>query len=152
MGNCRSNRKDAGVNVTSQAHDYGAQPFVTNIRKATLCNSNYRTVLWTGTYLQLTLMSINPGEDIGLENHPELDQCITVEQGCGIVIMGNNEEQQGNEIKIRCNDVIIIPAGTWHNLINTGCSPLKLYSVYAPPQHPFGTVQATKQDAENEKS
>lgn len=129
-------------------HDYGPSPFVINIEKATLQNNYFRTTLWTGSHLQLTLMSINVGDSIGLEIHPNVDQFLRVEQGQGVVMMGANRDRPTFKAKVQDNDAIIIPAGTWHNLINTGNTPLKLYSIYAPPQHPHGTVHPTKKDAE----
>lgn len=128
--------------------DYGPKPFVVNINKATKQNKNFRTALWTGKHLQLTLMSINPGEDIGLENHPNLDQFIRIEEGKGLVKMGDRKDKLDFQEKVSDDFAFIIPAGTWHNLINTGNKPLKLYSIYAPPQHPKGTVHATKAIAE----
>ncbi|MFA9464138.1 MAG: cupin domain-containing protein [Velocimicrobium sp.] len=133
----------------NRSNDYGPNPFVINIEKATLQNNYFRTALWTGNYLQLTLMSINPGEDIGLEIHPELDQFLRIEQGQGIVMMGERNDNLCFQKRVYENYAIIIPAGTWHNLINTGNVPLKLYSIYAPPQHPYGTVEVTKQDTEH---
>lgn len=130
-----------------QLRDYGPNPFTINIEEAALQNENFRTALWTGEYLQLTLMSINVGEDIGLEMHPATDQFIRVEQGQGLVVMGDNRENLNYRQRVFKNSIILIPAGKWHNLINTGSIPLKLYSIYAPPQHPWGTVHRTKQDA-----
>lgn len=128
--------------------DYGQQPFVVNIEEVTTQNNAFRTALWTGDHLQLTLMSINPGEDIGLEIHPNLDQFLRVETGTGIVKMGAQRDYLDFQRNVSADYAFIIPAGTWHNLINTGRAPLKLYSIYAPPQHPFGTVHITKADAE----
>ena len=130
--------------------DYGPNPFSINFQAATLQNENFRTALWTGTYFQLTLMSLNPGEDIGLERHPDVDQYLRIEQGQGLVMMGPNKENMPFKKMVSVNDIIIIPAGTWHNLINTGNVPLKLNSIYAPVQHPFGTVHKTKEDAKKE--
>lgn len=127
--------------------DYGPAPFVIDIDHATKQNNTFRTALWSGTHLQLTLMSINSGEDIGLENHPNLDQFIRIEQGQGLVKMGQSKNNLDFQRKVGDGYAIIIPAGTWHNLINTANIPLKLYSIYAPPQHPKGTVQKTKADA-----
>jgi len=135
----------------SRPHDYGCDPFVVNIEDATLENRYFRTALWTGEHLQLTLMSIRPGEDIGLEIHPDVDQFLRIEQGRGIVMMGKSRDNLDYQRRVRANYAILIPAGTWHNLINTGRVPLKLYSIYAPPQHPFGTVHATKRDAEEQE-
>lgn len=128
--------------------DYGPCPFVVNIEEATTQNDYYRIALWTGEHLQLTLMSINVRDDIGLEIHPELDQFIRIEEGRGIVKMGDRKEQLDFEAKVYDDYAIFIPAGKWHNLINTGRRPLKLYAIYAPPEHPRGTVHETKEDAE----
>jgi mannose-6-phosphate isomerase-like protein (cupin superfamily) len=131
-----------------RSSDYGPNPFVVNIRDAALKNNYFRTALWTGDHLQLTLMSIRPGEDIGLEIHPELDQILRIEQGQGVVFMGDDRDRLTYRQRVYDDYVILIPAGTWHNLVNTGRQPLKLYSIYAPPAHPFGTVHVTKRDAE----
>lgn len=129
--------------------DYGAEPFVVNINEVTKQNENFRTALWTGEHLQITLMSINVGESIGLEMHPNVDQFIGIEQGFGLVQMGDSENNLNFERKV-CDDfAFVIPAGKWHNLINIGNIPIKLYSIYAPPQHPKGTVHRTKEDAEH---
>lgn len=128
--------------------DYGPNPFVFNIKDASLQNNTFRTALWTGRYLQLTLMSINAGDSIGLEMHHDVDQFIRIEQGQGLVIMGNSRDKLNYQQRVGDDYVIFIPAGKWHNLINTGCVPLKLYSIYAPPQHPHGTVHNTKAVAE----
>ncbi|MBC7764913.1 MAG: cupin domain-containing protein [Hyphomonadaceae bacterium] len=130
--------------------DYGPEPFVINIEKATKQNNTFRTALWTGRYLQLTLMSIKAGEDIGLEMHPNLDQFIRIEQGQGLVMMGDTKDCLDFQAKVYDDFAFIIPAGKWHNLVNTGNIPLKLYSIYAPPQHPHGTVHETKADEKNQ--
>jgi mannose-6-phosphate isomerase-like protein (cupin superfamily) len=127
--------------------DYGPKPFVVNINEATKQNNTYRTALWTGTHLQVTLMSLNVGEDIGLEMHPDVDQFLRIEQGQGIVQMGMRKDNLNFKGNVYDDSAIVIPAGTWHNLTNTGNIPLKLYSIYAPPNHPFGTVHVTKADA-----
>lgn len=131
-----------GNNLTLK--DYGPHPFVININEAAKQNNTYRTALWTGSHLQVTLMSLNVGEDIGLEMHPNVDQFLRIEQGEGIVRMGRSQESLDFERQVSDDSAIFVPAGTWHNLINTGNVPLKLYSIYAPPNHPFGTVHATK--------
>lgn len=128
--------------------DYGPDPFVVNIEKATKNNNTFRTALWTGDHLQVTLMSIRVGEDIGLENHPDLDQFIRIEEGEGVVRMGDRKDRLNFQAKVKDDFAFIIPAGKWHNLINTGSTPIKLYSIYAPPQHPYGTVHRTKAEAE----
>ncbi len=129
-------------------HDYGPEPLIVNIDHFAKLNPNYRTALWTGSHLQVTLMSIRVGGDIGLEAHPHLDQFIRVESGCGFVKMGKSKDNLNIQKKVDGNYAIVIPAGTWHNLINVGNAPLKLYSIYAPPEHPFGTVHQTKEIAE----
>lgn len=128
--------------------DYGPEPFAFNIEEAAKQNDNYRTALWTGNHLQLTLMSIKVGGDIGLEVHPHLDQFIRIEEGQGIVKMGDRKDRLDFQKRVYDDFAFIIPAGKWHNLINTGNKPIKLYSIYAPPQHPYGTVHETKEDAE----
>ena len=133
---------------TMKLDDYGPYPFAFNIEAATKANQNYRTALWTGPHLQLTLMSLKPGEDIGLERHDDLDQFIRIEQGKGVVMMGDNPDTPSIKQVVSDDYAFIIPAGTWHNLTNIGTVPLKLYSIYTPVQHPFGTVQPTKADAE----
>ncbi|MGM7681194.1 cupin domain-containing protein [Cytobacillus sp. Hm23] len=127
--------------------DYGANPFVLNINEATKQNNSYRTAIWTGKHFQVTLMSLNVSEDIGLEIHPNTDQFLRVEQGQGIVQMGKQREDLSFQKRIFDDSAIMIPAGMWHNVINTGNVPLKLYSIYAPPNHPFGTIHRTKADA-----
>lgn len=130
--------------------DYGPEPFVMNINEVTKQNNNFRTALWTGNHLQVTLMSINVGESIGLEMHPDVDLFIRIEQGYGLVQMGNNKNNLNFERKVYDDFAIIIPAGKWHNLTNIGNVPIKLYSIYAPPNHPKGTIHRTKADAEHE--
>ncbi|OGJ37703.1 MAG: cupin [Candidatus Pacebacteria bacterium RIFOXYB1_FULL_39_46] len=117
--------------------------YLTNIKKATLANPNFRQVLFTGQHLQLVLMSLLPNEEISLETHQTTDQFFRVEAGEGKVII-NGETQS-----ITDDDVIIIPAGAEHNIINTSAErPLKLYTIYAPPHHKDGTIHQTKKDAE----
>lgn len=124
--------------------DYGPRPFVVNIEHATTQNNTYRTALWTGKHFQVTLMSINVGDDIGLEVHPTTDQFIRIEKGQGLVQMGDSKDKLDFQAMIRDEYAIMIPAGKWHNVTNTGNTPLKIYVIYAPPEHPFGTVHETK--------
>lgn len=130
--------------------DYGPYPFVVNISDAATQNNTFRTVLWTGNNLQVTLMSINIGDDIGLEIHPKVDQFIRIEEGEALVKMGDTKDNLDFQRKAFDDYAIMIPAGKWHNIINIGNKPLKLYAVYAPPQHPRDTVHETKADAESE--
>ncbi|ACJ34427.1 cupin domain-containing protein [Anoxybacillus flavithermus] len=127
--------------------DYGPNPFVIQIEEATKRNNMFRTTIWTGSHLQATLMSLRVGEDIGLEIHPGVDQFLRIEQGEGIVRMGKKKNELTFERRVGDGSAIFVPAGTWHNVINIGNVPLKLYSIYAPPQHPAGTVHPTKADA-----
>lgn len=127
--------------------DYGPNPFAFDIDEATKRNTNYRTTLWTGPHLQVTLMSIPVGGDVGLEIHPETDQFLRVEEGNGMVQMGKQRNQLNYVRNVDDDSAIIVPANTWHNIINTGTEPLKLYTIYAPPHHPFGTVHRTKEEA-----
>ncbi|WP_082233128.1 cupin domain-containing protein [Halobacillus massiliensis] len=130
-----------------ELEDFGKQPFVINIEEATKQNNTFRTAIWTGDHLQVTLMTIDVGDDIGLEVHPEVDQFLRIEEGEGLVRMGASREQLDFEEEVYDDYAIMVPAGTWHNLINTGDKPLKIYTIYAPPEHPFGTVHETKADA-----
>jgi mannose-6-phosphate isomerase-like protein (cupin superfamily) len=117
--------------------------YYVNIEKRTQKNDYFREVLFTGPRSQLVVMALQPGEDIGLETHPETDQFIRVEEGKGKAIL------QGEEYKLKEGSAIIIPAGTEHNVINTSSKKaLKLYTIYTPPEHPSGTTHKTKADAE----
>ncbi len=138
-----SRRRDAGARYT-RLEDYGPEPFVVNIENVTRRNDAFRTALWTGAHLQLTLMSIDVGEDIGLEVHPHLDQFIRIEEGQGLVQMGKSRDFLDYRRRVHADYAFIIPAGMWHNLTNTGDRPIKLYSIYAPPEHPRGTVHETR--------
>ena len=129
--------------------DYGPNPFVFNIHHATNMNKNFRTTLWTGKHLQLTLMNIPVRGNIGVEMHPDVDQFVRVESGDAKVYFGNSRNSLYEAEVVNENYAILIPAGTWHNIVNIGNRPLKVYSLYAPPQHPFGTVHKTKADAEH---
>ncbi len=143
-----SNMNNMNMNERIMFRDHGPEPYVVDIAEATKMNDTFRTALWTGEHLQLTLMSINVGEDIGLEIHPDVDQFLRIEEGQGITMMGENKNNLNFQRKVKDDYAVFIPAGTWHNLVNTGNIPLKLYSIYAPPNHPHGTVHVTKADAE----
>lgn len=116
--------------------------FVTNIEQDTLENENFRKVLYTAKNMQLVVMSIAAGEEIGLETHPEHDQFIRVDAGSAKAILN------GEESELMDGSCVIIPAGVEHNIVNTGEKALKLYTIYSPPEHADGTVHATKADAE----
>lgn len=130
------------------AVDHGPKPFVTNIEEKTLENTNYRTTLWSGKYMQMTVMAIAPGDDIGLEVHEDHDQFLRVEQGRGRVQMGPAQDQLDFDKEVGDDWVILVPAGSWHNVTNIGDEPLKVYSLYGPPEHPHGTVHATKAESD----
>ena len=117
--------------------------FVTNIEKATLENENYRQVLYTGPSSQLVLMTIQPGDEIGSETH-DLDQFIRIEAGQAVVTLN------GVNHTLEDDWAVVIPAGTEHNVVNNGDEPLRLYSIYSPPEHKDGTVHATKADEKEE--
>ena len=118
------------------------QGFVDNIEELTEKNSDFRRVLYTGKHLQLVLMSIEPGQDIGEEVHDTHDQFFRIEEGSGEIVI------DGKKSSIKGDFGIIVPAGARHNVINTGDEPLRLYTLYAPPQHRDGFVAATKEKAE----
>lgn len=128
--------------------DYGPNPFALNIEAAAEANNYYRKALWTGKNLQVTLMSINVGDDIGLEVHSFNDQFLRIEQGSGLLQMGDSKDQLNFQQEVFDDYAIMIPAGKWHNVINTGTTPMKLYAIYAPPEHPFGTIHETKEIAQ----
>jgi mannose-6-phosphate isomerase-like protein (cupin superfamily) len=118
--------------------------YLANIEKETLENTDYRRVVFTGRYMQLVLMSIQSGDEIGNEVHG-LDQFLRVEAGEAKVVLNNSEEYE-----LPAEHVVIIPAGTWHNVINVGKDDLKLYSIYTHPEHKDGVVHATKADDKEE--
>jgi len=112
-----------------------------NIEKLTVDNENFRHVLYTGHNLQLVLMTLPPGCDIGEEVHEDRDQFFRFEEGSGVVKI------DGVENRVEGDFAVVVPAGARHNVVNTGAGPLKLYTIYAPPEHIDGLVEATKDDA-----
>ncbi len=132
--------------------DSNPRPNAFNIETATLKNENYRTVAWTGKYLQVTLMTIPVGESIGLETHPNTDQFLRVEGGKGELVMGPAKDQLDFRQDVSDGWSIQVPAGTWHDVINTGDEPLRLYTIYAPVHHAADIVQQTKADAERDEA
>ncbi len=118
--------------------------YVGPIEKATEENSHFRRVLYTGKRIQLVLMALKPGEEIGREVHPDTDQFFRIESGQARFVFNDTEEHT-----VGAGDAVIVPAGTWHNVVNASSSaPLKLYTIYGPPQHPDGTIHRTKADAD----
>lgn len=128
--------------------DQGKKPYVVDVEDLTVANENFRTAAWTGQYLQMTLMSIPVGGEIGAEIHDDTDQFLRVEQGAAKVVMGDSEDDMTFEAPAEDDFAIFVPAGKWHNVINVGDVPLKIYSIYAPSHHPFGTVHATKAESD----
>ena len=116
--------------------------FVDDIEKLTEENTDFRRVLYTGKNMQLVLMSLKPGEEIGEEVHDDRDQFFRVEQGKGEVLI------DGKRTAVKADDAIIVPAGARHNVVNTGDGPLQLYTLYGPPEHKDGTVHVTKAQAD----
>lgn len=113
-----------------------------NIEKETLDNSNFRKVSYTGGHIQLVLMSLKPGEEIGQEIHPDTDQFFRFESGDGKCVIDENNYH------VTDGDAIVIPAGAKHNIINTGAEPLKMYTIYGPPNHQDGIIRVTKEAAD----
>jgi mannose-6-phosphate isomerase-like protein (cupin superfamily) len=122
--------------------------WIGDIEKVTLANGHFRKVVFTGEHTQLTVMRLRPGEEIGLEAHPHLDQFLRVEQGRGLLELGRSRDQIEESHQVGEDWAFIVPAGVWHNVTNVGDGDLRLYSLYSPPEHPHGTVHRTKQDAE----
>jgi mannose-6-phosphate isomerase-like protein (cupin superfamily) len=122
--------------------------WVGDIERATLDNRTFRTVLFTGTHAQLTVMRLGPGEDIGREVHPHLDQFLRIESGRGRLELGGSEDAIDETHDVGADWAMVVPAGVWHNVVNTGEGDLQLYSLYAPPEHPEGTVHRTKAEAQ----
>ncbi len=121
--------------------------WVGDIEKETVDNSTFRTVVFTGEHTQLTVMRLGPGEDIGLEVHEDRDQFLRLESGSGRAQMGPRQDEL-EEQDVEADWAVIVPAGLWHNIVNPGDGDLKLYSLYAPPEHPPNTVHETKAEAE----
>ena len=113
-----------------------------DIERQTLDNDDFRRVLYTGQHLQLVLMTLQPGEEIGEEVHEDRDQFFRVEEGSGVV------DIDGRENPVEADFAVIVPAGARHNVRNSGTAPLRLYTIYGPPEHKDGIVQSTKADAE----
>jgi mannose-6-phosphate isomerase-like protein (cupin superfamily) len=135
--------------ITSNPSSIG---WVGEIEDVTNANTTFRTVVFTGKHLQLTVMSLAAGENIGWEMHDNLDQFLRIESGTGTLKLGRSAGDIAEEHAVSDDWAMIIPAGTWHDVVNEGASELKLYSVYAPPDHPPGTVHVTKADAEDDEA
>ena len=118
--------------------------YVGSIEKQTLANNYFREVLFTGKHAQLVVMCLQPGEEIGNEVHPDVDQFFRLEQGEATFVLDGTEKHT-----VKNGDAVIVPAGTYHNVINTAKNKkLKLYTIYSPPNHPDKTIHKTKVEAE----
>ncbi len=115
--------------------------YVVNLEQETVNSADFRRVLYTGKYSQLVLMSLAPGEEIGMETHPTVDQFFRFDAGTGKVII------DGVEHEVKDGFGVIVPAGAEHNVVNTGATELKLYTIYSPAEHQDGVVRYTKADA-----
>jgi len=122
--------------------------WVENIETLTVENANFRQVLFTGKMAQLVLMSLAPGEEIGLEVHPDVDQFFRLEQGTVRIDLGATEDSIDERHQAEADWAFIVPAGTWHNVTNVGDDTVKLYTLYSPPNHPEGTIHRTKAEAD----
>jgi mannose-6-phosphate isomerase-like protein (cupin superfamily) len=129
----------------NESKDSTKRGFSTNIEQDTLDNDNFRKVLYTGKHMQMVVMTLNPGEEIGMETHLTIDQFFRFEAGHGKCIIN------GNEYDVTDGSGIIIPAGSEHNIINTGNVALQMYTIYTPPNHKDGIVFATKEEASKSK-
>lgn len=136
------------MEYAGQFDDQGKKPFVLDIEKATLDNENFRTTMWTGEHIQMTVMNIPVGGDVGLEVHHSVDQFLRIEAGRGRCEMGDAEDNLTFIREVHDDDAIFVPAGKWHNVVNIGDEPLKLYTFYGPADHVPGTVHPTQADAQ----
>lgn len=127
--------------------DYGPKPYVVNIEELTTSNDLFRVAKWTGTRMQMTVMAIPVGGEVGLEAHDNIDQFLRIEAGKARVVMGESQDNLDQEWEAEDDFAIFVPAGTWHNILNIGDEPLKLYSIYAEPEHEHGTVHETYEEA-----
>jgi mannose-6-phosphate isomerase-like protein (cupin superfamily) len=137
------NRKEHDMTI----EDIGPEPQSFNLEQETVENPNYRTVAWSGRYLQLTLMSIPEGADIGLEMHPETDQFLRLDAGRGRAQMGRSRDNLEFDEEVSDGWCILVPAGAWHNVTNIGNEPMQLYAIYAPAHHKPGKVHMTAAEA-----
>lgn len=132
--------------------DIGPRPQAFDLEQATRNNQNYRTVAWSGRYLQVTLMSIPVGADIGLEAHPETDQFLRLDAGRGRVRMGDSKDKLTFDEVVTDGWCVLVPAGTWHDITNISDVPMQVYTIYAPAQHRPGNIQKTAADAAADKN
>ncbi len=128
--------------------DMGDKPAIINIGALASQNDSFRTALWTGTNMQITLMSVPSGGEVGLEIHHDTDQYVYIVDGYAMVEMGEDKKRLNYRQRVPSGYAIVIPESTWHNIKSIGKTPLKLYTIYSPPHHPKGTVDTTKADSD----
>ena len=130
--------------------DHGPKPYVLDIEKVTTDNEAFRDTLWTGKFLQMTVMAIPAGGEIGAEVHDDHDQFLRLEAGKGRIMIGDSEDKLDVDQVVEDDFAVFVPAGKWHNMVNEGEETSKLYSIYAAPDHVPGTYHETKDDADND--
>lgn len=130
--------------------DHGPNPYVLDIEDVTKENEAFRDTLWTGQYLQMTVMAIPAGGEIGAEVHDDHDQFLRLEAGKGRIMIGDSEDKLDIDQEVEDDFAVFVPAGKWHNFVNEGTETVKLYSIYAAPDHKPGTHHETKEDADND--
>lgn len=130
--------------------DHGPNPYVLDIEATTVENEAFRDTLWTGQFLQMTVMAIPAGGEIGAEVHEDHDQFLRLEAGRGRIMIGESEDNLDIDQEVEDDLAIFVPAGKWHNFVNEGEETVKLYSIYAAPDHVKGTFHQTKEDADND--
>lgn len=154
---CQPSSKESQETVTESIQteqaqvvfkDFGKDPLVINIEDYTLQNETFRTAIWTGDFLQLTVMTIPVGGEVGLEMHNDIEQFLRIEDGDAEVLMGDDKDNLTFVEPAGDDFAIFVPAGKWHNVINKGDKPLKLYSIYAKPEHPHGTIHKDKAESD----
>ncbi|WP_037373771.1 cupin domain-containing protein [Salinimicrobium xinjiangense] len=139
--------QDRRLNEVPETLQTEAEPFTVNIEQATIDNDHYREVRWTGEFMQLVFMSLGPGEEIEMEVHDDIDQFIRIEEGQAQVRMGKDRDNFTFDQKVEDDWAVIIPAGYYHHVKNIGENPLKIYTLYAPGEHPEETIHTTYEEA-----
>ena len=140
----KENKNDS---LDEKSDDHGKNPWVIDIEDLTKNNKYFRNTKWTGDFLQMTVMSLEKDEEIGTEMHKDVDQFIRIEQGKAKVFFGSDKDDLSEQYDAEDDYAIFIPAGTWHNIINAGDETLKMYSIYAEPEHSAGTIHKTYEEA-----
>jgi mannose-6-phosphate isomerase-like protein (cupin superfamily) len=144
-------RRSIMGSTADRIKDIGPQPQAFDIERASKENADYRSVAWSGRFLQVTLMSIPAGGDIGLEAHPQTDQFLRLDAGNGRVQMGAAKDKLTFERDVTDGWCVLVPAGTWHNITNIGTTPMQVYTIYAPAHHRPDKMQATASVANADK-